>query len=51
MTAHLRGLTRRWAVSFETGQSAFLNGDSSCECGTLPVEETTWGGIKNLYRD
>lgn len=26
-----------------------LNPDGSCPCGTVPVEHTTWGGVKSLW--
>jgi len=25
-------------------------GDPECDCGEVPVEDSTWGGIKSLYR-
>lgn len=34
-------------------QSAVINGDETCACGslqTLPVEETSWGRVKALYK-
>jgi hypothetical protein len=32
-----------------TGGEAFVNNNGSCPCN-VPVEETTWGGIKSMYR-
>jgi hypothetical protein len=34
---------------FPTGGSGYVNADASCECN-IPVEETTWGGVKALYQ-
>jgi hypothetical protein len=34
---------------FPGGGLAYINPDPSCQC-SVPVEETTWGGIKALYR-
>jgi hypothetical protein len=34
---------------FPPGGSGILNSDGSCDCD-VPVEETTWGGIKALYQ-
>jgi hypothetical protein len=37
---------------FGVGLAATVNGNSSCPCGyPVPVEETTWGGVKALYGD
>jgi hypothetical protein len=43
------------AVHAATGYWALVNADGSCACEwdpctPVPVEETTWGGIKALYR-
>jgi hypothetical protein len=35
--------------TFPTGGVGIINGDGSCDCN-VPVEETTWGGIKSLYQ-
>jgi hypothetical protein len=32
-----------------TGGDVVINPDATCMCN-IPVEETTWGGIKNLYK-
>ena len=32
-----------------TGGTGIVNGDETCNCN-IPVEETTWGGVKALYR-
>jgi hypothetical protein len=32
-----------------TGGTAFINNDGSCPCN-IPVEETSWGQIKSLYK-
>ena len=32
-----------------TGYATYINDDGSCSCG-YPVEETTWGKVKSLYR-
>jgi hypothetical protein len=34
---------------FPTGGRAVVNGDLTCQC-TLPVEATTWGRVKAMYR-
>jgi len=34
---------------FPTGGLAYVNPDPSCQC-SVPVEETTWGQIKALYK-
>ena len=34
---------------FPAGGRAVINADHTCQC-TVPVEETTWGAIKALYR-
>ncbi len=34
---------------FPTGGSATVNSDGSCDC-SIPVQDTTWGGVKALYR-
>jgi hypothetical protein len=34
---------------FPTGGRANINADLKCQC-SLPVEETTWGRVKSLYR-
>jgi len=34
---------------FPSGGRAVINADQTCQC-TVPVESTTWGGIKSLYR-
>jgi hypothetical protein len=34
----------------DTGGSAFINDDGTCNC-IEPVQEKTWGGIKALYTD
>ena len=34
------------------GLASTVNGDSTCPCGyPVPVEETTWGGVKALYTE
>jgi len=33
---------------FPPGGSAVVNNDETCDC-SVPVQETTWGGIKALY--
>jgi hypothetical protein len=33
---------------FPTGGSAIVNADGSCDC-SVPVQDTTWGGVKALY--
>jgi hypothetical protein len=35
--------------SFGRMGQGIVNGDGSCDCTYLPVQETTWGGIKALY--
>ncbi len=35
-------------ITLEKGGQARVNPDLSCDC-TVPVRETTWGGIKALY--
>jgi len=35
-------------VTLEKGGQARVNPDGTCDC-TVPVQETTWGGIKSLY--
>ena len=37
-------------VTMDTAGQARLNPDGSCLC-SVPVEDTTWGGIKALYQD
>jgi hypothetical protein len=39
-------------IKWESDQAgqARVNPDGSCQCA-VPVEETTWGGIKSLYQD
>ena len=32
-----------------TGYASYINDNGSCSCG-YPVEETTWGKVKSLYR-
>jgi len=32
-----------------TGGTGIVNGDETCNCN-VPVEDTTWGGIKALYK-
>jgi hypothetical protein len=34
---------------FPTGGAGILNSDGTCDCN-VPVEETTWGGVKALYQ-
>ena len=34
---------------FENGGSGVVNSDGTCDC-TVPVQDTTWGGIKALYQ-
>jgi len=34
---------------FPTGGSGIVNSDGTCDCN-VPVQETTWGGIKALYQ-
>jgi hypothetical protein len=34
---------------FPTGGVGYVNADVTCECN-IPVEETTWGGVKALYQ-
>jgi hypothetical protein len=36
------------AFRFDQGGQARVNPDGTCQCN-VPVEETTWGGIKALY--
>ena len=31
------------------GGVATINGDGTCACGVDPVEESTWGSIKNIF--
>jgi len=31
------------------GRSGVINQNASCDCATVPVEETSWGQIKSLY--
>lgn len=39
------------ALTFPAAGRAFVNGNADGTCNVaLPVEETTWGGIKSLYR-
>lgn len=35
-------------ITLEKGGQARVNPDLTCDC-TVPVQETTWGGIKSLY--
>ena len=35
-------------ITLEKGGQARVNPDGTCNC-TVPVQETTWGGIKSLY--
>lgn len=30
--------------------AGIVNGDGSCPCTYVPVQDTTWGGIKALYQ-
>jgi hypothetical protein len=32
------------------GSIMYINPDGSCHCGAVPVENSTWGSIKSLYR-
>ena len=34
---------------FPTGGSAVINPDGTCDC-SIPVRDTTWGGVKALYQ-
>jgi hypothetical protein len=34
---------------FPTGGAGIINADGTCQCN-VPVEETTWGGVKALYQ-
>jgi hypothetical protein len=34
---------------FPTGGSAIVNSDGTCDC-LIPVQDTTWGGVKALYQ-
>ena len=38
------------ARRYDQAGQARVNPDGSCQCA-IPVEETTWGGIKALYQD
>jgi hypothetical protein len=39
-------------IVFGIGEFSVVNGDISCPCGgPVPVEETTWGSVKALYRE
>ena len=35
--------------TFPTGGGGRINSDQTCDCN-VPVEDTTWGGIKALYK-
>ena len=37
-------------ITLQKGGQARVNPDGTCQCN-VPVQETTWGGIKALYQD
>ena len=55
VTGQVEGSDCNEEVVVVSGRQSPVNPDESCECSVLgcrpvPVEETTWGGIKSLYR-
>ena len=39
-------------IVFGIGELSVVNGNTSCPCGgTVPVEGTTWGNVKALFRE
>ena len=45
----IRAIDCSGAFMIPTGGLLYVNPDLTCQC-SVPVEETTWGGIKALYR-
>lgn len=36
-------------IQYSWGLLAYINPDGTCFCGTVPVQETTWGRVKAMY--
>jgi hypothetical protein len=49
LSGQIEGVDCAANKTFPTGGAAYVNGDGSCPCN-VPVEETTWGGVKALYQ-
>jgi hypothetical protein len=32
-----------------SGLTNTVNSDATCDCNTIPTEESTWGAVKSLY--
>ena len=49
LSGEIEGVDCAANKTFPTGGGGYVNGDGTCNCD-IPVEETTWGGVKALYQ-